>query len=343
MKPGDSLEEGSSQDFSDGKDEFGGFGTTSSGISHIFKDGKLGEGRTRIAIVVAALLMIGGAAYFYFFEQQQGPDDFMVAEDTADKDKEHTPEAEIKEKPETPEEGKDTKAETPAKEKAKDAEKSLAAAAPEAAQHEQAQAHEQTHEGVQAEEQSLPKGAVATEAPVVVGPENGSVRNYDESSENADFSWHSGGSAHVLFSRNQNMKPVAYKVTARKSPLSYKRLEPGVWYWQVVNAAGKSEVKTIKINPPVSRKIALANPAADGAVLAGNGGMVVWTGDNLVSYYRLELSENDWANPPYRFATSGTQIAIKDVKQGQYKMRLGAFSEVSGRWEYTDPIKVTVQ
>ena len=83
---------------------------------------------------------------------------------------------------------------------------------------------------------------------------------------------------------------------------------------------------------------------ASGGSLAANGGVVSWTADKMVAYYRVELSTSGtWSTPEYVFATSGGQLAIKDVAPGKYKMRLGGFSEVSGQWEYSSPIDVTVQ
>jgi hypothetical protein len=78
--------------------------------------------------------------------------------------------------------------------------------------------------------------------------------------------------------------------------------------------------------------------------LAGTGGSVTWKGDSGVAYYRVELNQNDdWSNPQYKFSSSGTQAQLNGVPAGSYNMRLGAFSEVSGRWEYTQPIQVNVQ
>ena len=63
-----------------------------------------------------------------------------------------------------------------------------------------------------------------------------------------------------------------------------------------------------------------------------------------MAYYRVELNQgDDWSNPQFKFSSSGTQVQLNGVAAGQYSMRLGAFSEVSGRWEYTQPTSVTVQ
>jgi hypothetical protein len=78
--------------------------------------------------------------------------------------------------------------------------------------------------------------------------------------------------------------------------------------------------------------------------LAGSGGVVSWTGDKGVAYYRVELNQSDdWSNPMFKFSSSGSQVQLNGVGAGQYQLRLGAFSEVSGRWEFTQPIAVTIQ
>ena len=41
-----------------------------------------------------------------------------------------------------------------------------------------------------------------------------------------------------------------------------------------------------------------------------------------------------FGQPLHRFGTSGTSIALQGVNPGTYDVRVGAFSEVSGRWEW---------
>jgi hypothetical protein len=114
-------------------------------------------------------------------------------------------------------------------------------------------------------------------------------------------------------------------------------------FWKVESEAGASEVRSFSVSAPVRRNVALTAPAG-GGTLAGTGGVVSWTGDKGVAYYRVELNQSDdWSNPQFKFSSSGSQAQLNGVSAGQYKMRLGAFSEVSGRWEYTQPISVNVQ
>jgi hypothetical protein len=72
--------------------------------------------------------------------------------------------------------------------------------------------------------------------------------------------------------------------------------------------------------------------------------VVSWTGDKAVAYYRVELNQSDdWSNPMFKFSSSGSQVQLNAVAAGNYQLRLGAFSEVSGRWEFTQPVEVAVQ
>lgn len=183
---------------------------------------------------------------------------------------------------------------------------------------------------------------VGATAPILQSPENGASRNYDESTAASKFTWSGKGNGWIAFSRNPKMSPIELKSKTKGNSYDLPRLLPGTWYWQAGNGGGKSAIRTFTVNPPAKRAIAILEPQ-DGASLLKDNGMISWKGDHKITYYRVELSTQGWANPNYRFATTGTQLQIKNVSQGQYQMRLGAFSEVSGRWEYTDPIKVAVQ
>lgn len=200
--------------------------------------------------------------------------------------------------------------------------------------HHSRRSHGEFHERVEVE-----SGGVSV--PVLISPENGAVNNYDESGEYPEFSWSGGGVSVIRFSRNQDMRTVDHKGSSRNNRYEFARPAPGDWYWQVSNGLGKSEVRMFKVNPPAPRAITFVEPMDGGSV--ASQGAVTWKGDRFVTYYRVELSTQGWANPNYRFATTATQLHLQNVSQGQYEMRIGAFSEVSGRWEYTNPIKVTVK
>lgn len=171
-------------------------------------------------------------------------------------------------------------------------------------------------------------------------PEDGAVRNYDETSNHAEFTW-TGKSQWILFSRNSNMHPVELKAKTKGHKFIFPRPDPGVWYWRLVNGSHKTPVRSFHVNPPVKRAIAITSPAG-GATLSKDGS-VTWKGDHMVTYYRVEISNSGWTNPAYKFATTGTELRLQNVAAGQYQLRVGGFSEVSGRWEYTEPIAVTIQ
>jgi hypothetical protein len=139
------------------------------------------------------------------------------------------------------------------------------------------------------------------------------------------------------------MQPEVMRIKVSGTNYSFHRPWPGQWYWKVESEGSASEVRSFNVAPPVRRNIALTAPQT-GASLAGTGGAVTWTGDTGVAYYRVEMNQTeDWSNPQFKFSSSGTQVQLNGVPAGSYSMRLGAFSEVSGRWEYTQPIQVTVQ
>jgi hypothetical protein len=193
----------------------------------------------------------------------------------------------------------------------------------------------------QATAEAAPQEAVSASI-TLMSPENGATLSYDETQGSSPFSWN-GGPGTIVFSRHSSMQPEVMRVKVSGSTYSFNHPWPGQWFWKVEGDAGASEVRSFTVNPPVRRNVAMTAPASGGTI-AGTGGVVSWTGDSGVAYYRVELSQgDDWANPQFKFSSSGSQVQLNGVTAGQYNMRLGAFSEVSGRWEFTQPIPVTVQ
>jgi hypothetical protein len=182
----------------------------------------------------------------------------------------------------------------------------------------------------------------ATGSISLTSPENGASLAYDETQGAAMFSW-GGGPGTVVFSRHSSMQPEVMRVKVSGSSYAFHHPWPGQWFWKVESEGGASDVRSFSVAAPIRRNIALSAPAA-GAALAGSGGVVAWTGDKGVAYYRVELNQSDdWSNPMFKFSSSGSQVQLNGVGAGQYQLRLGAFSEVSGRWEFTQPIAVTIQ
>lgn len=194
--------------------------------------------------------------------------------------------------------------------------------------------------------------ASATQAPAEIAPaassislsapENGASLAYDETQGAAMFSWN-GGPGTIIFSRNSSMSPEVMRVKVSSSSYAFHHPWPGQWFWKLESEGGASDVRSFSVSAPVRRNVALTAPAA-GASLAGSGGVVSWTGDKAVAYYRVELNQSDdWSNPMFKFSSSGSQVQLSAVTAGKYQLRLGAFSEVSGRWEFTEPFEVMVQ
>jgi hypothetical protein len=182
-----------------------------------------------------------------------------------------------------------------------------------------------------------PSGAIS-----LMSPDSGASLSYDETQGAAMFSW-SGGPGTIVFSRHSSMQPEVMRVKVSGSNYAFHHPWPGQWFWKVESEGGASEVRSFSVSAPIRRNIAITAPAS-GSSLAGTGGVVSWTGDKAVAYYRVELNQgDDWSNPLFKFSSAGSQVQLNGVGAGQYQLRLGAFSEVSGRWEFTQAISVTVQ
>lgn len=185
-------------------------------------------------------------------------------------------------------------------------------------------------------------GLEGTEVPVNLMPASGSSRSYDETSEYAEFSWEGSPGGYIYFSRNPSMNPIEKKSMVSGNSYRLRHPWPGTWYWKVANGAGASETASFTVDPAVRRNVVVNSPQS-GATFSGNGGVVSWTGDTKVARYKVEVSQSGWANPDFKFQTSGNDVQVQGVPAGSYQIRVGAFSEVSGRWEFSQPMDVTVQ
>ena len=306
------------------------FGTNTNAVSQIFKEGGfVSNNRTKYLIIGGVVIAVLAIVFFFVFtgddsnDSGSGGDEVATATDTDNTDDQDS--ASDDDKDTDTADDTDTKADS---DKTADADKA-AAAAPTPAAVPASMPH--AHTGF-----SGGSGTIT-----LTEPADGSSLNYDESQGPATFSW-SGGSGYIVFSRNQSMHPVAMKMPVSGNSFSFNHPWPGKWFWKVQNRSGSTEVRSFTVNPPTRRNIALSQPSSGGSV-SGNGGTVSWQGDSKVAYYRVELSNGGWANPTARFSSSGNSVTLQGVAAGQYQMRLGAFSEVAGRWEYTSPVPVTVQ
>jgi hypothetical protein len=280
------------------------FGTNTNAVSQIFKDGSFGSSdKTRYIIFGAVIILV--AVVGWFLLSGSGDEAADVAEDDV-----------------AAEDPSATTAATP-EDAAKPADAAPTAEAPAAAP--------------APETMAPPAGAISLSS-----PDNGASLTYDETQGAALFSW-SGGPGTIVFSRHSSMQPEVMRVKVSNSSYSFHHPWPGQWFWKVESEGGASEVRSFSVSAPIRRNIAITAPAS-GASLAGTGGVVSWTGDKAVAYYRVELNQgDDWSNPLFKFSSAGSQLELNGVGAGQYQLRLGAFSEVSGRWEFTQPISVTVQ
>ncbi len=300
------------------------FGTNTNAVSQIFKEGGfVGNNRSKyliaggVAVVVLAIL-------FFVFTSSSSED----SEETASED-ESSEEAVAEDAEGNADESEKAEGEEATAEATEAAPAAAEAAAP-------AEAPVAAAAVASSGASSFSGGKASLSEPM-----DGASISYDESQGAATFTW-SGGGGYIVFSRSASMSPVVRKVSVSGNSYSFQNPWPGTWYWKVQNSSGSTEVRSFTVTSPQRRNIQVQQPTAGGAV-AGNGGTVSWQGDSKVAYYRVEMSSSGFANPAHRFSSSGNSVQLQGVAPGQYQMRVGAFSEVSGRWEYTQPQAVTVQ
>jgi len=190
--------------------------------------------------------------------------------------------------------------------------------------------------------EETPHHVQATGILTLMTPTKGEVREYDLSSERAKFSW-DGNAEKIIFSRSPNLKPIHTSANVSGAEYYSRYFEPGTWYWQVKNSEGASEVSSFVVLSSKVQKPKILTPQ-NGAEMSASKSMVNWTMTERAAFYRVQLTQKeDWVSADYLFATSGTKLMLKGVAQGSYKLRVGSFSEVSGRWEYSDAIQVEVR
>lgn len=287
------------------------FGTNTNAVSQIFKGGGFAsENKSRVILLAVLGLAVLGAGYLYFDSSATEGGESEIAEDmiTEEGDDAETKAAE------------DTSAAVPVD--------AAAAAA-----------------GTDAAATTAPVEAVAaTGAIAILTPANGASQSYDETQGVSEFTWE-GPADEIVFSRSQSMTPVVKSAKLNgASKFNFENPYPGTWYWQVKNSSGASSVTSFTISAPEARNFPISAPTPGGQV-SGNGGVVSWQAAEKVARYSVEITAAgaSFANPAYRFGTSGTSVAIQGVAAGAYDFRVGAFSEVAGRWEWQVIPNVSVQ
>lgn len=321
------------------------FGTNTNAVSQIFKEGGFGSGgkKKMIAIALGVIVLLGIAVYAASeMGLFGGGDESGETEDEATtEDGEEQASAEGEDADSVDEGGevaKDGDADSEAGDEGHADQEMPAVKATnttKAATHKPVSAAASQH--MSSKSQAVP----ATGDFSIVSPKNGASHVYDESATAPEFRWE-GGAGTIVFSRSSTMNPEVFHAQSRDGVYRASNLYPGKWYWQIQGEGGGSQVQSFVVDAPVRRNIAMVEPKS-GASISGQGGMVSWKGDHKITHFRVELSSGGWAHPNYRFSTAGLSMAITGVTAGSYQMRLGAFSEVSGRWEYTAPIPVNVQ
>ncbi len=297
------------------------FGTNTNAVSQIFKSGSFSsENRTKYIIIGAIVLLALGAVAFFMTSSPDDPFADEFADEVADdipEDAEGIGEDELADLAEG-----DDLADVP------DGTESLAE-------------ETQMEEGAMMEE-TMPMQNTGTFQ--ITSPPDGARRGYDETAAAAEFTWE-GAADRINFSRSPSMQPLAKSVPLNGATFyAFDNPYPGTWYWQVVNAEGASEVRMFRITAPERRSFPISQPQSGGQV-SGNGGVVSWQAGERIARYSVEVvgAGGSWVQPQYRFGTSGTSIALQGVSPGTYDIRVGAFSEVSGRWEWQYIKNVTVQ
>ena len=292
--------------------------------------------KNRTLVFGLIFLMGAGGAFFYLTQEDSSfEDDFSLnrEEFVVPKKMEQTPQKAKIEKLEPHEKAEEAiKTETPNKKQ-----EELKAVLKKEVKEEEEEVKEKT---LSAEKTTPP--LQATGELTLISPPKGEVREYDLSSERALFSWN-GNAEKIIFSRNSNLKPIHTSADVLGSEYYGRYFEPGTWYWQVKNSEGTSEVNSFTVRPSKVEKPKILTPQ-NGTEINGNNSGVNWTMTARAAFYRVQLTQKeDWVSPDYLFATSGTKLMLKGVAQGSYKLRVGSFSEVSGRWEYSDTIQVEVR
>ncbi|MES2744185.1 MAG: hypothetical protein V4655_02115 [Bdellovibrionota bacterium] len=291
------------------------FGTNTNAVSQIFKGGGFAsENKSRVILLGVFVVLLGVAGYFYMSDSSSEGEEAAPEEEVAEGD----------DAAKTEEEAKDAAA--------TDAAKPADAAATDAAA---------TTEAAPAADAAA---AASTGAIAILTPASGASQSYDETQGVSEFTWE-GPADEIVFSRSQSMTPVVKSVKLNgASKFNFENPYPGTWYWQVKNASGASSVSSFTISAPEARNFPISAPTPGGQI-SGNGGVVSWQAAEKVARYSVELTPagSSFANPSFRFGTSGTSVSLQGVSAGAYDVRVGAFSEVAGRWEWQVIQNVSVQ
>lgn len=188
----------------------------------------------------------------------------------------------------------------------------------------------------------------------LLSPANGEQIEYNEliNGGYTSFQWDGISSGKLLISPLSDMSVVYRQIPINGTHLDLKLYPKNQghsdsWYWQIISESENSEKFSFTILPARKRTISLIS-ISNGAVIEIGKTPISWEGDEQISYYRIELVKEEtegnlsWGSP-YRFATKNNTLLINTIPQGAYQLRLGAHSRVAGKWEYIEPIRVTLK
>lgn len=190
-------------------------------------------------------------------------------------------------------------------------------------------------------------GAASTQAadgPVLLQPENNSQWNLDGTMGFPVFTWNAAQSATLMISRDPKVeKRIEVEFQTKAGKYEYRSIMPGTYYWKVVSASGASEIRTFVIQSVSRRNIFIKSPV-EGSAVSGDSVDVVWNGDEKVRLYKVQYSIDPAVfSPQQEFQTVGTKITVAHLPKGPVWIRVAAFSLVSEQWEYTKPVKISIQ
>ncbi len=326
------------------------FGTNTNAVSEIFKSGDFNGGNKNknIFIILFLLLLIGGLSYFLLMGGEEDYDTASTEPTTEEvSDATETPEAAVAET-KTEEASSD---EPPAiKEKMVVEEpaevvESAPAEIVQGPELDNPDVSEIAPDAYETEANDVMPNQVVSGSVSLIAPGPNNSIEYNEGLSGAKFTF-SGPASHIIFSRHPSLAFIDRKITLNGgSSYTYTNPKPGTWFWAVMSSDGsQSEVRSFTVSAPARANVTVIQPQP-GSSIAANGGIVSWQTSGDVTSYRVEMipgQSNDWANPT-RYATASESAQLNGAEPGQYQMRVGAFSRVSGRWEYTSPFSVSVQ
>lgn len=170
-------------------------------------------------------------------------------------------------------------------------------------------------------------------APQIISPFHGAEISYDLTKGPALFEWQ-GQATHIVFSRHRTMKPIARRFhVSGQTSYAFRGPAPGVWYWRLDRGGEPGEARSFRVTPPIARTFPIQEPLSDTQIPA-EGALVRWQTDAKITWYKALVFDHISGQQVHMQGTSGDHLRLKQLKGGIYDLKLGGFSEVSGKWEW---------